>query len=102
MMHCKSGADRAGMMSTLYMHFRQKKPIAEAMRQLDMRFLHIRAGPNGILDYAFEKYVREAEPLGVSYEDWVRSDAYDPKAIKREFRANWWGSLLADKILRRE
>ena len=35
MMHCKSGADRAGVMSVLYMHFRQKKPISEALRQLD-------------------------------------------------------------------
>jgi protein tyrosine/serine phosphatase len=102
MMHCKSGADRAGVMSVLYMHFRQKKPISEAMRQLDFKFGHVRAGLTGVLDYAFEKYVREVEPLGISYEDWVRSEAYDPVAIKQDFRAQWWGTLLSDKILRRE
>jgi protein tyrosine/serine phosphatase len=102
MMHCKSGADRAGVMSVLYMHFRQKKPISEAMRQLDFKFGHVRAGLTGVLDYAFEKYVREVEPLGISYEDWVKSEAYDPAAIKRDFRAQWWGTLLSDKILRRE
>jgi protein tyrosine/serine phosphatase len=103
MIHCKSGADRAGVMSVLYMHFRQKKPIAEALRQLDFRkFGHIRASETGILDYPFEKYVREVEPLGISYEDWVRSDAYDPAALKREFRAQWWATLLTDKLLRRE
>ncbi|HEY1751959.1 MAG TPA: protein tyrosine phosphatase, partial [Caulobacteraceae bacterium] len=52
MIHCKSGADRAGVMSVLYMHFRQKKPIAEAMRQLSMKFGHVRAGLTGVLDYA--------------------------------------------------
>ena len=36
-MHCKSGADRAGIMSVLYLHFRQGKTIAEA-RALFARF----------------------------------------------------------------
>jgi protein tyrosine/serine phosphatase len=102
MMHCESGADRAGVMSVLYMHFRQKLPISQAMSQLDLKFGHVRAGLTGVLDYCFEKYVKEVEPLGVSYEDWVRSPAYDPVAIKKEFRAQWWGTLLTDKLLRRE
>jgi protein tyrosine/serine phosphatase len=102
MLHCKSGADRAGVMSVLYMHFRQKKPIAEAIRQLDVKFGHMRAGLTGVLDYAFERYIHDVEPLGISYEDWVRSPEYDPAAIKRDFKAQWWGTLLTEKILRRE
>jgi len=102
MMHCKSGADRAGLMSVLYMHFRQGLPIAEAIRQLDVRFGHIRAGLTGVLDYMFERYIKEVEPNGISFEDWVKSPDYDPVAIKREFRAQWWGTLLSEKILRRE
>jgi protein tyrosine/serine phosphatase len=94
MMHCKSGADRAGVMSVLYLHFRQGKPISEAMRQLDLKFTHIRHWRTGVLDYCFEKYVNEVEPKGISYEDWVRSPAYDPLAIKNEFR--WWGTRLAE------
>ena len=100
--HCKSGADRAGVMSAFYMHFRQQRPISEAMGQLSIKFGHVRAGMTGVLRYPFEKYVREIEPLGISYEDWVRSDAYDPAAIKREFHAGWWGTLLTDRLLRRE
>jgi protein tyrosine/serine phosphatase len=102
MMHCKSGADRAGVMSLLYMHFRKQKPISEAMRQLSLKFGHQRVGREGVLDFVFERYVREVEPLGVSYEDWVRSAAYDPVAITKEFRAQWWGTLLSEKVLRRE
>ena len=102
LMHCKSGADRAGMMSVLYMHFRKGLPISEAIRQLSLRFGHIRASLTGVIDYSFEKYINEAEPLGVSYEDWVNSDAYDHAQIKRDFRAQWWGTLLSEKLLRRE
>jgi len=101
-MHCKSGADRAGMMSVLYMHFRKGLPISEAIRQLDLRFGHIRASLTGVIDYSFEKYIQEAEPLGISYEEWVKSPAYDHAAIKRDFRAQWWGTLLSEKLLRRE
>ena len=102
MMHCKSGADRAGMMSVLYLHFRQRQPISEAIRQLDFfKFGHVRGPRTGVLDYLFEKYMREAEPLGVSYEDWVRSPAYDAAAITQEHRAQWWGALIARWGLRR-
>jgi protein tyrosine/serine phosphatase len=102
MMHCKSGADRAGLMSVLYMHFRQGLPIGEAIRQLDLKFGHFRAGLTGVLDYVFERYLEEAEPQGVSFLEWVESPAYDALAIQRSFRAQWWGTLLTEKLLRRE
>jgi protein tyrosine/serine phosphatase len=103
LIHCKSGADRAGVMSALYVHFRQKKPISEAIGQLDFwKFGHISASDTGVMDYAFQKYMREVEPLGISYEDWVRSDAYDPVAIKKEFRSKGWARLITNNLLRRE
>jgi protein tyrosine/serine phosphatase len=102
-MHCKSGADRAGVMAVLYAHFRQGLPIREAMRrELNFRHLHVRQGKTGVIDYAFERYLAEAEPMGVTYLDWVRSDAYDPKRIKADFQAAWWGTLLTEKLLKRE
>ena len=102
MMHCKSGADRAGIMSVLYMHFRQGKTIAQAMDQLHLRYLHIRQGKTGVLDYTFERYLSEGEPAGMSFLEWVESPAYDPAGIKADFRAGMWGALLTEKILRRE
>jgi len=56
----------------------------------------------GVLDYTLEKYLEEVEPTGVSFIDWVDSDAYDPKAIRAEFKAGWWGTILTEKLLRRE
>ena len=72
-----------------------KASESEALRQLDFfKFGHMRAGREGVLDHCFETYLEEVEPLGVSYEDWVRSAAYDPAAIKQAFRAQRWGGLL--------
>src|SRR5258706_15402344 len=42
LIHCKSGADRAGIMSVLYMHFSQGRTIREAMDQLHLRYLHVK------------------------------------------------------------
>jgi protein tyrosine/serine phosphatase len=102
MMHCKSGADRASLMSALYLHMRKGVPVAEAARQLALRFGHLRSGATGILDYFFEYYVSRIEPRGISLEDWVRSDAYDRKALERGFKPAPWSSFLTDRILRRE
>ena len=41
------------------------------------------ASETGVLDFAFERYLEEAEPKGISFEDWVKSPAYDPPAIRR-------------------
>lgn len=102
LMHCKSGADRAGVMSVLYMHFRKGLPIREAIQQLSLRYLHVRQGKTGVLDYFLERYLEEVEPRGVSFVDWVQSPEFDPKGMKATFRANMLGSLLTERLLRRE
>jgi len=102
LMHCKSGADRAGIMSVFYMHFRKGKTIAEALDQLHLRYLHMKAGKTGVLDYTFERYLAEGEPAGLSFIEWVESPAYDPDAIKADFRSQWWGNLFTERLLKRE
>ncbi|MFT4934825.1 MAG: protein tyrosine/serine phosphatase [Pseudoalteromonas distincta] len=102
LMHCKSGADRAGIMSVFYMHFRKGKPIAEALDQLHLRYLHMKAGKTGVLDYVFERYLAEGEPAGLSFVEWVESPAYQPDAMKADFRAKWWGTLFTERLLKRE
>ena len=102
LMHCKSGADRAGIMSVFYRHFHLGVPIRQAMTELGLRTLHVKQGKTGVLDYTFERYLDEAEPKGISFIDWVKSDAYDPVAIKADFQESWWGTILTDKLLKRE
>lgn len=102
LVHCKSGADRAGLMSVLYMHFRKGRTIREAMDQLHLRYLHVKQGKTGVLDYTFERYLREGEPAGLSFLEWVKSPAYDPAGLKADFKAGAWGGLITERLLRRE
>ncbi len=102
-MHCKSGADRAGLMSVLYAHFRLGMPLRQAVAQeLNGRHLHLREGKTGVLDYVFERYFAEGEPRGETFEAWVQRPDYDPKAIKAAFKPAWLGGLITERLLRRE
>ncbi len=102
MLHCKSGADRAGMMSVLYAHFHLGQPIEKAREQLSFKYLHMKAGHTGVLDHLFEVYLKDIAPTGVSFYDWTQGPDYDPVKLKSEFHASWWGTLLVDRILQRE
>jgi protein tyrosine/serine phosphatase len=98
-MHCKSGADRAGLASGLMVMF-EGGTAAEALRQLSWRFGHIRQAKTGILDAFFLRYQREAEGRK-PFLDWVRED-YDETALKRDFHANGLASFINDWVLAHE
>ena len=99
--HCKSGADRAGLMSTLYLIAVEGTPVEEARKQLALRFGHIRQADTGILDYFFERYLADAAKTPMSFVDWVET-VYDPDEVKRSFVATGWANLITNKLLRRE
>ena len=101
LMHCKSGADRAGIMSVLYQHFRQGQPIEQALEQLSGKYLHIRSGKTGVLDFFFETYLAEGKPKGLSFEQWVQQ-GYDPAALKARFLHGRKSKVDYDQLLRRE
>ena len=100
LMHCKSGADRAGLMAALYVLIYCKKPVAEAMKQLSLRYLHVRQAKTGMLDSFLEAYAPH-EAQGMAFFDWV-DNIYDPQALHDEFMARPWAEKLVDGILRRE
>lgn len=101
LMHCKSGADRAGLMSVLYMHFRRGEPIEEAIGQLAFKYLHIREGKTGMLDHFFETYLAEGQPAGLTFADWV-AGPYDRDSVKAAFLREWKGFLNLDRLIGRE
>ena len=101
LMHCKSGADRAGLMSALYMIFRRGQPVAKAAQQLSGRYLHVKSGKTGMLDAFFEAYLKETADTGKSFMDWVQED-YDPAKVKTEFLERSRGRFDLSRLLRRE
>ena len=100
LMHCKSGADRAGMMAALYLLLVEKASAAEAADQLSLKFLHVSQAKTGLLDAFIGSYA-EAERDGRPFLAWVRSDL-DPAAIERRFISKGWANRLVDTVLRRE
>lgn len=99
--HCKSGADRVGLFSALYLLVHKKRPVAEAKRQLSLRYGHVRLAKTGILDTFLDFYETEGEAKGLSFIDWVR-DVYDPEVVRKSFHEGYLASLLVDRIMRRE
>src|SRR5262245_42310655 len=99
--HCKSGADRVGLMSALYRAFQEGKPIAEAKRELSLRYGHFRQADTGILDRFFDKYLEDNARQPMPFMEWV-DKVYDPDELKRSCRASGWARRLVDQVLKRE
>jgi protein tyrosine/serine phosphatase len=96
LMHCKSGADRAGLAAGLFVLF-QGGTAREALQQLSLRFGHVRQARTGVLDAFFHHYAREGEGRK-PFLDWLCED-YDQAALQREFHANGLASFINDWVL---
>lgn len=105
LMHCKSGADRAGIMSVLYMLLHEKVPFEEAFEQLSFKYLHVKHGKTGMLDFFFQTYADfnqdRAREDWKPFLDWVEED-YDRLEVKAAFLKDFGKAVQFDKILKRE
>ncbi|MCA0424016.1 MAG: tyrosine-protein phosphatase [Proteobacteria bacterium] len=101
LIHCKSGADRAGFVSALYLILKEGRSATEALNQLSSRYGHWRWSKTGILDAFIEKYRDEGEAKGLSLLDWARTH-YDPAALTQAFKPHVWSNFVVDGLLRRE
>ena len=99
LMHCKSGADRAGLASGLAIMF-EGGQAADALKQLSWRFGHWKSARTGVLDAFFVRYAMDGEGR-VPFLDWVPAE-YDEHALKRDFIAGGLASFVTDQVLRRE
>lgn len=86
LIHCKSGADRTGLAAALFLLLHEGASLAEAQKQLSLRYLHIRRTKTGILDHFLDTYAaRNAEsPIGI--DEWIRTE-YKPAALRKSFAA---------------
>lgn len=99
--HCKSGADRTGIVAALYLLVHLRRPPAEALRQLSLRYGHVRQARTGVLDFTIATYAAEAPGGEPDFATWAET-RYDPEAVERRFRERGWASVLVDTVLRRE
>jgi len=102
LLHCKSGADRAGFMSTLYKFVKGGVPLAEAMKkELSLVYGHMRQAKTGVIDFFYESYIAANEKAPIAFLDWV-DRFYDRDKLDASFKENWAWGILVNYILRRE
>lgn len=99
LIHCKSGADRAGLVAGLYILINGGS-AAEAAQQLSLRYGHIKHSKTGILDAFFKLYQQTAEGRK-PFLDWVK-DEYDETELRAAFKAGRVAEFINGKLLRRE
>jgi protein tyrosine phosphatase (PTP) superfamily phosphohydrolase (DUF442 family) len=99
LMHCKSGADRAGLAAGLAILF-EGGSAADALKQLSWRYGHFSRSPTGILDAFFVHYAQVAEGR-TPFLHWVEHD-YDEQALRATFKAGGLSSFVNDRVLARE
>lgn len=101
LIHCKSGADRAGLMAALFQIVHEKASVADAAKSLSLKFGHVRQADTGILDYLFERYLADNARSPIDFWTWVET-VYDADEINKTFKSNSWANRLVNSILQRE
>ena len=102
LIHCKSGADRAGLMSVFYKHFIEHQPLEQAVEQLGMKYGHFRWADTGKLDFFFDSFFayQKTHP-DVDFLTWLQT-VYDKPALNAQFKSSGWANIVVNKILHRE
>jgi len=54
LIHCKSGADRTGLVSAMWKISVDKEPRTKALRQLSLKYFHVPVGKTSTLDQFFK------------------------------------------------
>lgn len=101
LMHCKSGADRAGLASVLYMIARQNQTVEAALGQLSLKYLHVKQGKTGLLDAFFAAALKAGANTPDAFFSWVAGD-YDRVAVKADFLKATGRHIELDRLLGRE
>ncbi len=87
LMHCKSGADRAGLASAIYLMVMMGQNVQAARRMLSPRYIHLRFTKTGVLDMMLDWYEARNARDPITFEDWIAHD-YDADALQAAFDAS--------------
>ncbi|MGR3291254.1 MAG: tyrosine-protein phosphatase, partial [Paracoccaceae bacterium] len=87
LMHCKSGADRAGLASAIYLMVIENIDVADAKKMFAKKYLHFKSSQTGVLDHILDRFeIRQAEQA-ITFENWIENQ-YDPDEIQSSFDAS--------------
>jgi protein tyrosine/serine phosphatase len=84
LIHCKSGADRSGFASALYLIAHGGATVAQARRHLSIRYLHLRRSRAGVLGHILGLYEGRLVRGPIGIEEWFATE-YDADAAQAGF-----------------
>ena len=85
-LHCKSGADRAGLVSAMYLIAQKKLSVIEAKKQLSFKYLHLDFTKTGILDYILDVFSQRLKIENIDFLDWVKRE-YNAEILNSSFKS---------------
>lgn len=86
MMHCKSGADRTGLASAIYLIMYSDASDDEIRKQLSFTYIHIRKSKTGVLDYVLNVYLARRKVSPIGFREWVQTEYHKP-TLKADYIA---------------
>ena len=101
LLHCKSGADRAGIGAALYRILHLGHKVEDAMSELGWKYGHFKRARTGVLDFFLATYVARNQRSPIGFLEWVDTE-YSRLETQTRFREEGWASLIVDKVLHRE
>lgn len=84
LMHCKSGADRAGLASAMYLIHANGASVADARKMLSLKYLHVNDRKTGIMGHILTEYEAANAESPLTLRQWL-TDQYDPIAAQKAF-----------------
>ncbi len=84
LLHCKSGADRAGLVAALWLLDQEGAGVPEARRMLSLRYMHLKRTRTGLMDHLLDVYEADSRSAPMSVRDWFAT-RYDPAALTASF-----------------
>ena len=97
-LHCKSGADRAGLVSALYLITQKKLSVVDAKKQLRFKYLHLDFTKTGILDYILDVFSERLKIENIDFLDWLKRE-YNPDILNSSFKSRVEWSRTANDLM---
>lgn len=85
-LHCKSGADRAGLVSALWLLDQEGASIEQARAMLSLKYMHLKRTRTGLMDFLLDRYAADHAATGIAVRDWFAT-RYDPEVITAAYEA---------------
>lgn len=93
MFHCKSGADRAGFVAAMYQMVFEGVPVAEARKQLGLKYVHLDWTKTGVQDFILDVYEARLAHGEIGFEPWIRTEYHG-----HTIQMGWDDRQAADEV----